>query len=355
MAGAQPDRPTEWGQANLYSTLTRDRMSATALITGISGQDGSYLAEFLLERGYAVHGLLRSSSSRSLQHLAPFRDRIRLHGADFQDQASLTRLISEIRPTEVYNLAAQTFVPASWQNPVETGEATGIAVARLLEAIRHVDPNIRFFQAASSEMFGKVRESPQCETTPFHPRSPYGAAKLYAHYMTSCYRETYKMFACSGILYNHESPRRGPEFVTGKIVEAVARIKLGLSQELRLGNLQARRDWGFAGDYVRAMWLMLQQDVADDYVIGSGELHSVEDFVQIAFEHAGLDWRRYVVVDPQFYRPVEAEVLLADPARAERRLGWQRITEFEEMVRQMVDSSLRRLDPSIGAGRREAA
>ena len=324
----------------------RSHMPGTALITGISGQDGSYLAELLLDKGYAVHGMLRSTSGRSLEHIAGIRDRIELHSGDLLDQQSLTDLVARVEPTEVYNLAAQTFVPASWKEPVETGESTALGVARLLEAIRRVDPRIRFFQANSSELFGNALESPQSETTPFRPRSPYGTAKLYAYHITANYRETHKLFALSGILYNHESPRRGAEFVTGKITQTVARIKLGLAQELRLGNLQARRDWGFAGDYVRAMWLALQQTTADDYVIGTGRLHSVEDFVRAAFEHVGLNWGDYVVVDPLFYRPDEPFVLQANAARARQRLGWEPVMPFEALVASMVDADLARLRAS---------
>ncbi|HVC94091.1 MAG TPA: GDP-mannose 4,6-dehydratase [Pirellulales bacterium] len=322
-------------------------MAATALITGITGQDGSYLAELLLERGYLVHGMFRRSSTETFERIGHLEGRIKLHPGDLLDQQSLISLLDEVRPTEVYNLAAQSFVPTSWQQPQLTGEVTGLGVTRMLDALRQVDPKIRFYQASSSEMFGKVHETPQRETTPFHPRSPYGVAKVYGHYITMNYRESYGLFACSGILFNHESPRRGLEFVTRKITHAVAKIKLGLAGELRLGNLQARRDWGFAGDYVRAMWLMLQQNEADDYVIGTGETHSVEEFVHLAFEHVGLNWREYVVIDPKFHRPAEVDLLLSDPAKARKRLGWNPQVGFEQLVKMMVDADL----SALGGGR----
>src|SRR5262245_13666016 len=305
----------------------------TALITGITGQDGSYLAELLLEQGYRVCGMVRRASTENFQRIEHLRGQIDLLQADLLDQTSLARMLDQARPDEVYNLAAMSFVPTSWQQPVLTAEFTALGVTRLLDAIRQVCPEARFYQASSSEMFGKVRETPQSEQTPFHPRSPYGVAKVYGHYITVNYRESYGLFACSGILFNHESPRRGLEFVTRKITHAVARIKAGLATELRLGNLQARRDWGFAGDYVRAMWMMLQQSEPDDYVVGTGETHSVEEFVRIAFDHVGLDWQKHVVVDPQFYRPAEVDLLLADPAKAQRQLGWQREVSFEGLVR----------------------
>jgi len=308
-------------------------MPGTALITGITGQDGSYLAEFLLARGYRVHGVVRRASTEPTDRIRHLQDRVVLHQGDLADQASLVRLVQEIRPTELYNLAAQSFVPTSWHQPILTGDITGLGVARTLEAIRLVDPEVRFYQASSSEMFGEVQETPQRETTPLYPRSPYGVAKTYGHYLTINYRESYDLFACSGILFNHESPRRGLEFVTRKITNGVARIKLGIDSELRLGNLQAKRDWGFAGDYVRAMWLMLQQDKPDDFVIGTGETHSVEEFVQIAFEHAGLDWRQYVTIDPKFYRPAEVDLLLGDPTKSREKLGWKPEVGFEELVR----------------------
>ncbi|MCS6976065.1 MAG: GDP-mannose 4,6-dehydratase [Gemmatales bacterium] len=319
--------------------------SPTALITGITGQDGSYLAEFLLEKGYRVCGMTRRASTENFQRIEHLRDRIELIQGDLLDSASLRQVLETTQPEEIYNLAAQSFVPTSWQQPVLTAEFTAVGVTRLLEAMKQICPKARFYQASSSEMFGKVRETPQRETTPFYPRSPYGVAKVYGHFITVNYRESYNLFACSGILFNHESPRRGLEFVTRKITHGVARIKLGLANELRLGNLQAKRDWGFAGDYVRAMWLMLQQPTPDDYVIGTGETHSVQEFVEIAFDHAGLDWRKHVVVDPQFYRPAEVELLLADSSKARRVLGWQPQVNFEHLVRMMVDADLQALRP----------
>ena len=319
-------------------------MTRSALITGITGQDGSYLAEFLLEKGYTVHGMVRRSSTISLERIEHIANRIQLHQGDLLDQHSLVKMLEDIRPNEVYNLAAQSFVPTSWEQPIFTAEVTGLGVTRILDAIRQVDKGIRFYQASSSEMFGKVRETPQRETTVFHPRSPYGVAKVYGHYITVNYRESYDLFACSGILFNHESPRRGPEFVTRKISQSVAQIRLGLSQELRLGNLEAKRDWGFAGDYVKAMWLMLQQPRPDDYVVGTGETHSVAEFVQIAFGHVGLDWQKYVVSDPAFYRPAEVEILLADARKAHATLGWRPETKFEDLVVEMVDADLKRLE-----------
>src|SRR5947208_16578128 len=275
----------------------------TALITGITGQDGSYLAEFLLERGYQVAGIVRRASTENFQRIEHLRDQVTLHQADLLDQTSLAKVLEDVRPDEVYNLAAQSFVPTSWQQPVLTAEYTALGVTRVLDSLRQICPKARFYQASSSEMFGKVRETPQTETTPFHPRSPYGVAKVYGHYLTVNYRESYNLFACSGILFNHESPRRGLEFVTRKITHGVARIKVGLDSELRLGNLEAKRDWGFAGDYVRAMWMMLQQDSPDDYVVATGETHTVQEFVEIAFDYVGLDWKKYVVIDPKFVRP----------------------------------------------------
>lgn len=318
-------------------------MSKVALITGITGQDGSYLAEFLLEKGYQVHGCFRRSSTNAFERIEHLQDKIELHCTDLLDQASLERLIAKVRPTEVYNLAAQSFVGSSWDQPILTGEVTGLGVTRLLEAIRMVDTSIRFYQASSSEMFGKVHETPQRETTPLHPRSPYGVAKAYGHWMTINYRESYDMYACGGILFNHESPRRGLEFVTRKISDAVARIKLGLSTEVRLGNLDARRDWGFAGDYVEAMWLMLQQEEPIDYVIGTGETYRVGDFVQIAFDRVGLKWENHVVIDPKFYRPAEVDLLLADPKKAQDELNWTPKMPFQELVETMVDHDLQRL------------
>ncbi len=312
----------------------------TALITGITGQDGSYLAELLLDKGYRVCGMVRRSSTESFQRIEHLRERIQLYQGDLLDHTSIARILEQVQPDEVYNLAAMSFVPTSWEQPVLTAEFTAVGVTRLLDAIRQICPRTRIYQASSSEMFGKVRETPQKETTPFYPRSPYGVAKVYGHYITVNYRESYNLFACSGILFNHESPRRGLEFVSRKISHCVARIKLGLGDDLRLGNLQAKRDWGFAGDYVRAMWLMLQQDQADDYVIGTGQTHSVQELVLIAFDHVHLDWKKHVVVDPQFYRPAEVDLLLADPAKAHRNLGWKPELTFERLVTFMVDEDL---------------
>ncbi len=312
----------------------------TALITGITGQDGSHLAELLLSKGYEVHGMVRRASSDNLERIEAIRERLSLHQGDLLDQTSVTRILEQVQPDEIYNLAAQSFVPASWSQPVLTAEFTAIGVTRLLDAMRQICPRARFYQASSSEMFGKVQETPQRESTPFYPRSPYGVAKVYGHYITVNYRESYDLFACSGILFNHEGPRRGLEFVTRKITHTVAKIKLGMAHELRLGNLAAKRDWGYAGDYVRAMWMMLQQDIADDYVIGTGETHSVQEFVEIAFDHIDMDWKSYVIVDPQFYRPAEVDVLLADPSKARRTLSWEPEVSFPELVRMMVDSDL---------------
>jgi GDPmannose 4,6-dehydratase len=316
-------------------------MSRVAFITGITGQDGSYLAELLLDQGYEVHGMYRRSSTCPFRRIEHLRDKVTLHVGDLSDQSSLTSIIDAVRPHEVYNLAAQSFVGSSWTQPIQTTDATGTGTLRLLEAIRSVDKSIRYYQASSSEMFGQVHETPQRETTRFHPRSPYGVAKVFSHWTTVNYRESYDMYACSGILFNHESPRRGIEFVTRKITNAVARISLGLDNELRLGNLQAKRDWGYAGDYVRAMWLMLQQDRPQDYVVGTGELHSVEEFVDIAFSHVDLNWRDYVVIDPKFFRPAEVELLLADPSKAHRELNWRPEMSFNELVTTMVDNDLR--------------
>ena len=313
-----------------------------ALITGITGQDGSYLAELLIEKGYTVFGMVRRASKDNFERIEHLLPRLLIKQADLLDQLSLIRMLEESRPQEVYNLAAQSFVPTSWTQPVLTAEFTALGVTRLLDAIRLVDPGIRFYQASSSEMFGKVRESPQTERTPFHPRSPYGVAKVYGHDITVNYRESYGLFACSGILFNHESPRRGLEFVTRKVTDAVARIKHGLQQELRLGNLDARRDWGFAGDYVQAMWLMLQQEEPDDYVIATGESHSVHELVQHAFEHAELDWQTYVVMDPIFKRPAEVDVLLGDAGKAREKLGWKPTVHFPELVRMMAQADLDR-------------
>jgi len=312
----------------------------TALITGITGQDGSHLAELLLDKSYRVYGMVRRSSTENFSRIEHLRDQIELVQGDLLDGVSITRLLEEIQPDEIYNLAAMSFVPTSWQQPVLTAEFTAVGVTRILEGMRQVCPKARFYQASSSEMFGKVQETPQGEKTPFYPRSPYGVAKVYGHYITVNYRESYNLYACSGILFNHEGPRRGLEFVTRKISNTVAKIKLGLASELRLGNLQAKRDWGYSGDYVRAMWMMLQQEVADDYVIGTGETHSVEEFVSIAFDRAGLYWQKYVVVDPKFYRPAEVDLLLANPAKANRVLGWSPQLTFTELVQMMVDADL---------------
>ncbi|MGB9804035.1 GDP-mannose 4,6-dehydratase, partial [Desulfofundulus sp.] len=311
-----------------------------ALITGITGQDGSYLAEFLLEKGYMVYGLVRRSSTGNLERIKHLEKDLRLIPGDLTDQNSLVAALVEAEPDEVYNLAAQSFVGVSWQQPLHTAQVTALGVTRMLEAIRTVNPRIRFYQASSSEMFGRVRETPQSERTPFYPRSPYGVAKVYGHYITVNYRESYGLFACCGILFNHESPRRGLEFVTRKVSDGVARIKLGLARELRLGNLESRRDWGYAGDYVRAMWLMLQQDEPDDYVIATGETHSVRELVEIAFSHAGLDWQKYVVVDPRLYRPAEVDLLQGDYSKARSKLGWEPRVSFPELVRMMVDADL---------------
>ena len=315
-------------------------MTKRALITGITGQDGSYLAVFLLEQGYEVHGVVRRSSTEGGERIGHIVDRVHLHQADLLDQSSVAQAIDDSQPTEIYNLAAQSFVPTSWKQPVLTAEFTGVAVTRVLEAMRSVKSDARIYQASSSEMYGRVLEVPQSETTPFYPRSPYGVAKVYGHYITVNYRESYDMFAVSGILFNHESPRRGLEFVTRKISNGVARIKLGLDTELRLGNRDAQRDWGFAGDYVQAMWKMLQQDEPDDYVIATGETHTVQEFVEIAFTHAGLDWQEYVKVDPAFIRPAEVDLLIGDPAKAKAKLGWEPSVDFRGLVEMMVDSDL---------------
>jgi len=311
-----------------------------ALITGITGQDGSYLAELLLDKGYKVWGMVRRSSTETFERIDHLRDRIELVQADLLDPSSLAQVLRESEPDEVYNLAAQSFVPTSWSQPVLTGEFTGLGVVRMLEALRAVCPGARFYQASSSEMFGKVREVPQTELTPFHPRSPYAVAKTYGHYITVNYRESYDLYAVSGILFNHESPRRGREFVTRKITDGVARIKLGLATELRLGTLDAQRDWGFAGDYVKAMWAMLQQDQPEDYVIATGETHSVKEFLEIAFDHVGLQWQDHVVQDPRFMRPAEVDQLVGDASKAHRQLGWKPSLSFAELVRVMVDADL---------------
>lgn len=311
-----------------------------ALITGITGQDGSYLAEFLLEKGCEVIGMVRRTSTVNFDRIKHIQEKVTIVPGDLLDQVSLIELLQEHHPQEVYNLAAQSFVPTSWNQPVFTGEVTALGVTRLLDAIRIVDPEIRFYQASSSECFGKVRESPQNEETPFYPRSPYGVAKVYGHWITINYRESYNIFACSGLLFNHESPRRGLEFATRKISYGAAKIKLGLANELRMGNLEARRDWGYAGDYVRAMWLMLQQEKPDDYVVATGEAHSVRDFLEEAFGYLSLDYRDYVVVDPQFIRPAEVDYLVGDATKAREVLGWEPTVSFPQLVRMMVDADL---------------
>ncbi|HEV3145672.1 MAG TPA: GDP-mannose 4,6-dehydratase [Gemmataceae bacterium] len=319
-------------------------MQKRALITGITGQDGSYLAELLLEHGYEVHGIVRRASTENFERIAHLGSKVQLHQADLLDQLSIIEVLRQCNPHEVYNLAAMSFVPTSWKQPVLTGEFTGIGVTRVLEAVRLVDPKgIRFYQASSSEMFGKVREVPQKETTPFYPRSPYGVAKVYGHFITVNYRESYGMYCCSGILFNHESPRRGKEFVTRKVTDAVARIKLGLAKELKLGNLDAKRDWGFAGDYVKAMWLMLQQDTPDDFVIATGETHNVRQLVETAFAYVDLDWQKYVKTDPALIRPAEVDLLIGDPSKAQRILGWRPEVTFQQLVQQMVQADLERL------------
>jgi GDPmannose 4,6-dehydratase len=318
-------------------------MKKKALITGITGQDGSYLAEFLLDQGYEVVGMVRRSSTVTFGRIEHIQDRVTLVHGDLLDQTSLLDIMREHQPDEIYNLAAQSFVPVSWKQPVLTGEFTALGVTRVLEAMRSVVPEARFYQASSSEMFGKVREVPQSESTPFYPRSPYGVAKVYGHWITVNYRESYDLFACSGILFNHESPRRGLEFVTRKVTYGAAQIKLGLAHELRLGNLEARRDWGFAGDYVKAMWLMLQQDQPDDYVVGTGETHSVRRLCEVAFGRLDLDWEKHVVVDPIFYRPAEVDLLVSDPAKARAVLGWEPEVSFEGLIQMMVDADLAHL------------
>jgi GDPmannose 4,6-dehydratase len=319
----------------------------TALITGITGQDGSYLAELLLSRGYRVVGMTRRSSTDVHERIEHVVDQIDIVSGDLLDQSSLTTIIAETKPDEVYNLAAQSFVPTSWTQPVLTGEFTALGVTRILEAVRAVNPAIRFYQASSSEMFGKVVETPQRETTPFYPRSPYGVAKVYGHWITVNYRESYNLYAVSGILFNHESPRRGKEFVTRKITDGVARIKYGLAKELRLGNLDAQRDWGFAGDYVRAMWLMLQQDAPDDYVVATGRTHTVREFVRLAFAAVDLPYEQYVVSDARYYRPAEVDLLVGDPGKALRALGWKPEVTFEQLVDRMVQADMERLRPLV--------
>jgi GDPmannose 4,6-dehydratase len=323
-----------------------------AIITGITGQDGSYLAELLLEKGYEVHGIVRRSSTETFDRIGHLTGRIQLHQADLLDQLSIIEAFKQGKPQEVYNLAAMSFVPTSWSQPVLTGEFTAIGVTRVLEAIRLLDPkHIRFYQASSSEMFGKVQETPQRETTSFYPRSPYGVAKVYGHWITVNYRESYDIFACSGILFNHESPRRGREFVTRKVTDGVARIKLGLQKELRLGNLDAKRDWGHARDFVNAMWLMLQQNKPDDFVVATGETHSVKELVTTAFEHVGLNWQEHVVQDPSFIRPAEVDLLVGDSSKAQKVLGWKPQTHFKQLIQEMVDADLQRVKKEQTSGR----
>ena len=329
-------------------------MAKRALITGITGQDGSYLAELLLEKGYEVYGMVRRLSAPNTWRIEHILDRVTLKPADLLDQLSLLRLLEDVRPHEVYNLAAMSFVPASWDQPMLTGEFNSQGVTRMLDAVRRVDPKIRFYQASSSEMFGKVREVPQTELTPFYPRSPYGVSKVFAHYITVNYRESYDLFAVSGMLFNHESPRRGLEFVTRKVTDLVARIKLGMTDTLPIGNLDAHRDWGFAGDYVRAMWLMLQQDRADDYVIATGISHSVRELIEIAFAHVNLDWHKYVRQDPALLRPAEVDHLLGDASKAKRELDWEPKVNFKQLVEMMVDADLARLAGSPAAQRATA-
>jgi GDPmannose 4,6-dehydratase len=323
-------------------------LSKRAIITGVTGQDGSYLAELLLSKGYEVVGVSRRTSLPNLSRIEHLLPRIQIRNADLLDQLSLIRVVDEVRPHEFYNLAAMSFVPSSWEQPMLTGEFNAQGVTRVLEAIRQVDTSIRVYQASSSEMYGKVREVPQRETTPFYPRSPYGVSKVYGHYITVNYRESYNLFACSGILFNHESPRRGLEFVTRKVTDGVARIKLGLATTLKLGNLDAHRDWGFAGDYVRAMWLMMQRDEPSDYVVATGISHSVRDLVQVAMAYAGLDWEKHVEIDPRFLRPAEVDLLIGDASKARSELGWQPEVNFEQLVRMMVDADLARLSPTVG-------
>ncbi len=318
-----------------------------ALITGITGQDGSYLAEFLLEKGYEVFGVVRRASTETFERIKKIKNQVTLVQADLTDQVSIIDALSEVCPQEVYNLAAQSFVPTSWKQPILTGDVTALGVTRCLEAIRIRDKSIRFYQASSSEMFGDVRETPQKETTPFYPRSPYGVAKAYGHWITVNYRESYNMYAVSGILFNHESPRRGLEFVTRKVTDAVARIKYGVASELRLGNLEAKRDWGFALDYVKAMWLMMQQDKADDFIIATGQQHTVREMCEIAFSHVDLDWKKYVVTDPNFCRPAEVHTLLGDCTKAKNELGWETETSFAQLIEMMVDADLARVKSEI--------
>ncbi|HEY2409416.1 MAG TPA: GDP-mannose 4,6-dehydratase [Polyangiaceae bacterium] len=319
-------------------------MTKRALITGITGQDGSYLAELLLTKGYDVHGMVRRSSEEKVERIGHLRGRVKLHQGDLLDQFSLATILNQVRPEEVYNLAAQSFVPISWTQPVLTGEFTALGVTKMLEAIRHTLPSARFYQASSSEMFGKVQQVPQNEDTPFYPRSPYGVAKAYGHFITVNYRESFGLFAVSGILFNHESPRRGLEFVTRKVTDGAARIKLGLSDKLPMGNLDAKRDWGFAGDYVDAMWRMLQQEKPEDYVIATHETHTVQELCEVAFAHVGLDYKKYVVTDQAFVRPAEVDLLIGDPSKAKKKLGWEPKVRFRELIEMMVDADLARLD-----------
>src|SRR5437870_2262797 len=318
-------------------------MTKRVLITGITGQDGSYLAELLLSKGYEVHGMVRRSSEEKFERISHLRDRLKLHQGDLLDQFSIASILTQVQPNEVYNLAAQSFVPTSWSQPVLTGEFTALGVTKMLEAIRHTLPGTRFYQASSSEMFGKVREVPQNEHTPFYPRSPYGVAKCYGHFIAINYRESFGLFAVSGILFNHESPRRGLEFVTRKVSNAVARIKLGLQDKLAMGNLEAKRDWGYAGDYVEAMWLMLQADTPEDYVIATHETHTVQELLDVAFARADLDWKKHVYVDTALVRPAEVELLIGDPTKAKQKLGWEPKVKFKQLIEMMVDADLARL------------
>lgn len=331
--------------------MTESNREKRALITGVTGQDGSYLAELLLEKGYEVFGTVRRSSTENFERISHLHGQVKLIQADLLDQYSLIEAVQTTRPTEIYNLAAQSFVPTSWNQPVLTGEFTALGVTRLLEAVRLLDRSIRVYQASSSEMFGKVLEVPQRESTPFYPRSPYGVAKVYGHFITVNYRESYNLFACSGILFNHESPRRGLEFVTRKVTDGVARIKLGLASELRLGNLDAKRDWGFAKDYVDAMWRMLQQDEPDDFVVATGETHTVKELVEVAFGRLDMDWEQYVKIDPAFVRPAEVDLLIGDPSHAKTKLDWEPETSFRQLIELMVDSDLARLTRLKAEGR----
>jgi len=325
-------------------------MTRKALITGITGQDGAYLAEFLLHKGYEVHGMVRRSSTENFERIAHLRNHVALHQADLLDQLSIVTIIQEVRPEEIYNFAAQSFVPTSWSQPLLTGEFTALGVTRMLEAVRLVDPAIRFYQASSSEMFGNIQQEPQNEQTSFWPRSPYGVAKVYGHWITVNYRESYDIFACSGILFNHESPLRGKEFVSRKVTDAAARIKLGVQEKLVLGNLDAMRDWGYAGDYIKAIWKMLQQDQPDDYVVATGVKHSVRELVELAFGRVGLDWRNHVVGDPKLLRPAEINTLCGDASKARRVLGWEPAVSFPELIHMMVDADLERVRREIHSG-----